>query len=178
MTGRRSAFEDRHPASIRRVASWLALVLALWLPPFAESAWAGQRVDIIIAADSPAWHMDKSRLRDIFLKKLYIDPQGHTLIPVNLPVESPLRQAFTHSLIGMDDAQLRDYWNRRYFQGQSPPYVLGSQNAVVQFVAKTPGAIGYVLPCNVTADVRVILELTLTGTGKDDCKTTAPAPIP
>jgi len=132
-----------------------------WLVLFTPPAAADQQVDVIRAANAPAWHLTRAQLRDIFLKRIYIDPQGHALIPVNLPAESPLRSAFTHTLIGMDEAQLRDYWNRRYFQGQSPPYVLGSQKAVVQFVAKTPGAIGYVRPDKVTADVQVIFKLTI-----------------
>lgn len=132
-----------------------------WLASFAMPAMADQQIDVIMAANTPAWHLDRSRLRDIFLKRIFIDPQGHALIPVNLPAENPLRTAFTHALIGMDETQLRSYWNRRYFQGQSPPYVLGSQNAVVQFVAKTPGAIGYVRPDRLTGDVQVIYRLTV-----------------
>ena len=61
----------------------------------------------------------------------------------------------------MSELRLQNYWNQQYFQGVSPPYVLGSEAAVVEFVAKTPGAIGYVEPCFVTADVAIVQLLTL-----------------
>jgi len=98
-------------------------------------------------------------LRSIYLKKIFLSKYGESLIPVNLPADDPVRHAFSRSAIHMSDNQLRNYWNRRYFQGISPPYVLGSQEAVVRFVASTPGAIGYVNPCYLNPTVRQLLLL-------------------
>lgn len=129
-------------------------------------ARAGESKIAVIASrrDNDTLSISPSMLRDIYLKKTFLDQQGHVYIPVNLPPDNTLRRAFSRSVIEMSESRLQDYWNRQYFQGISPPYVLGSQAAVVEFVAKTPGAIGYVEPCLLTPDVYTVLLLTLNWT--------------
>ncbi len=41
--------------------------------------------------------------------------------------------------------------------GISPPFVLSSEQAVMRFVADTPGAIGYVSLCNIHTKIDVLL---------------------
>lgn len=137
----------------------LASCCSLWL--WAGDARAQEQIAVIVSSSEPGITFDLATLRGIYLKKIYLSAQGQSLIPVNLPPAHPLRQAFSGSIFHMSDAQLRSYWNRRYFQGISPPYVLGSQQAVVRFVASTPGAIGYVLPCHLEPGVHQVLLLTL-----------------
>ncbi len=129
----------------------------------AMAAQAGEsRIAVIVSSrDHGAQTVDPGTLRNIYLKKVFVDPHGHAYIPVNLPPESRLRQAFSRAAIGMSELRLQNYWNQQYFQGVSPPFVLGSEAAVVEFVAKTPGAIGYVEPCFVSADVQAVQILTL-----------------
>lgn len=124
-------------------------------------AGASPRIAVIVGTSAPRLTLNRDTLRDIYLKKIFVDNDGHRLIPVNLPPESPLRELFTRTLIRMPDSQLQDYWNRQYFQGVSPPYVLASQKAVVRFVASTPGSIGYVSACFLQPDVHVALWLSL-----------------
>lgn len=105
--------------------------------------------------------VSEDMLREIYLKRIFINPEGQPYIPVNLPPVHRLRDAFILDVLHMNTRQLQAYWDRRYFQGVSPPYVLGSQTAVVTFVARTPGAIGYVLRCHVTPEVHVVLLMPL-----------------
>lgn len=132
---------------------------------FMLPAFPAEAVDLQIAVIAfKGTHLpeiDSNILRSIYLKKIFLDPKGHAYIPVNLTSADKLRRIFVRGIIHMDELQLENYWNRQYFQGISPPYVLGSQTAVVEFVAKTPGAIGYVQPCYVTPQVDVVLLLTL-----------------
>jgi len=136
----------------------LALALAALAGVHSLPARAQPRIAVIVARK--AHHpLSRDALRDIYLKKIYLDHTGHPYIPVNLPPDDPLRTAFSGDLFRLSNRQLQDYWNRRYFQGISPPYVLGSQQAVLQFVAKTPGAIGYVSACHLDHRVRALLFL-------------------
>lgn len=149
-----------------RLRRCLLLAMTGFLGPLAAgrvSAATPPRIAVIVGASAPRLALDRDTLRDIYLKKIFVDKEGHRLIPVNLPPESPLREAFTHLLIRMPDNRLQDYWNRQYFQGVSPPYVLASQQAVVRFVASTPGAIGYVSACFLGPDVHVALWLAMPG---------------
>ena len=131
---------------------------------------------MIVSTTAPQQHLDENQLRNIYLKRIYLDSAGHALVPVNLPPGNALRKAFLHATLHMSDAQMQDYWNRRYFQGVSPPYVLASQTAVVQFVAKTPGAIGYVLACRATPGVKIVARLDVPRPATDvgDCSTDSP----
>jgi ABC-type phosphate transport system substrate-binding protein len=135
----------------------LTACCSLWLG--AGTARAEDQIAVIVSSRARHLNLDGATLRGIYLKKIFLDNAGHPFIPVNLPPDSPLRHAFARSVFRMDEQQLQTYWNRRYFQGVSPPYVLGSQKAVVRFVAETPGAIGYVNTCYLDDRVRPLLLL-------------------
>jgi len=136
-----------------RACLFALLAAALFSGPLA----AGEAIAVIIARDAPTLSLDLSTLREVYLKLFQMDDQGRALIPVNLPPEHPLRRGLSEVLFQKSAQQLQVYWNQRYFQGISPPYVLQSEEAVVQFVAKTPGAIGYVAACHVDSTVRALL---------------------
>ncbi len=145
-------------------AHLLAWIAALALAPLATPCPAADTATVRLVAIASASQQlkltpDRDDLRNIFLKKIFIDDGGQRLIPVNLPAGTPLRALFANRLLGMGEGQLADYWNRQYFQGVSPPYVLASQQAVVRFVATTPGAIGYVASCHLDDQVRVLLVI-------------------
>jgi ABC-type phosphate transport system substrate-binding protein len=149
---------------LRNTLAGLCCLVALVRPALAVQP----QLAIIIAPKGPQLTLDRNTLRNVYLKKIFVDQEGRKLNPVNLPTSSPLRDAFVRSIIQMPDTQLQDYWEREYFQGVSPPYVLGSQDAVVRFVAVTPGAIGYVALCHVDATVHVALLITLPPRAVDD----------
>jgi len=122
---------------------------------------ARDEIAVIVAKDSEVRAIDRYRLRDIYLKKILLAADGSDLIPVNLPPQHPLRLSLSETLFNKSAQQLQDYWNQRYFHGITPPYVLHSQEAVVQFVAKTPGAIGYIAACRLDDRVRRVLGLSV-----------------
>ena len=126
-----------------------------------DPLWSKDELAIIVAKDSTEISIDRRKLRDIYLKKILLAADGSDLIPVNLPPEHPLRLSLSETLFNKSAQQLQDYWNQRYFHGITPPYVLHSQEAVLQFVAKTPGAIGYIAACRLDARVREVLRLSV-----------------
>lgn len=144
-------------------ASWARRVLSLWLAVLclhpAGLGAAQPTIAVVAGADGPSMTFDAGNLRDIFLRRIVIDDAGQALVPVNLPAADPLRVAFSMTLLGKDPAALQRYWNERYFHGMSPPYVVASQEAVLRFVAETPGAIGYVASCQADRRVRVVARL-------------------
>jgi len=133
----------------------MVLLALLWHNPAAAS----DEIIIIIARDAPDYSINRVMLRDIYLKKIFLDDNGHTFVPVNLPPENPLRLSLAETLFNKSAQQLQDYWNQRYFQGVAPPHVLRSQEAMVQFVAKTPGAIGYIAACHLDERVKEVLAI-------------------
>ena len=79
--------------------------------------------------------------------------------------DHPVRQQFSLQIFNRSPEDMRDYWDTQYFQGVSPPYALASEEAVIQFVASTPGAIGYVsahsVNGSVNGQVKVLMLLPL-----------------
>ncbi len=144
------------------------------------SARAVEEIAVIVAADAPPIELEQGSLRDIYLKKIFVDAAGRKLVPVNLPPDNPLRRAFSLALFHAAGDEFQGYWNQRYFHGVFPPYVLASQAAVVRFVARTPGAIGYVLPCyleDAAADgVRPVLTLPVPEAARAALDGLCPAP--
>ena len=135
------------------------LLVAAQLP--AARAAEEVQIAVIVAANGPHVAADVATLRNVYLKRIVVDPAGGPLIPVNLPPDTPLRGAFVRSVLRMSDSELQEYWNSAYFHGTRPPYVLPSQAAVLRFVASTPGAIGYVASCAIDDSVRVVLYVPL-----------------
>lgn len=84
---------------------------------------------------------------------------GTRLQPVNLPAAHPLRRWFSQQVLGSAPDEQEAYWRTQYFNGVVPPFVLASEEAVLRFVAGTPGAIGYVASCVVDRRVRVLLTI-------------------
>jgi ABC-type phosphate transport system substrate-binding protein len=121
--------------------------------------FARNDIAVIVSPDAAAETITAVRLRGIYLRKIFLNDQGHPFVPVNLPPDNPLRRGFAEGLLNRSTEQLQDYWNQRYFQGISPPFVLDSQEAVIQFVARTPGAIGYIASCRLDTRVRQVFAV-------------------
>ena len=92
----------------------------------------------------------------MFAKKRVFWSDHSAVVAVNLAASNPLRRAFSLSVFKKTPEQLQDYWNDQYFHGVLPPPVLGSEEAVLRFVASTRGAVGYVSACSVDKRVDVI----------------------
>jgi hypothetical protein len=132
-----------------------ALLLAgLCLPGLA----ADNGVAVVIAADARPAAVAAEELALIYRRqKQFLGDQR--VQPVNLPAAHPLRRWFSLQVLGRTPEALEDYWRDQYFNGVVPPFVLGSEEAVMRFVAATPGSVGYVSRCVVDKRVKVLLQL-------------------
>lgn len=124
---------------------------------------AEQPLAIIVPANQAKLSLGKSTLAAIYRRKKFYWEDGTKIQPVNLPADHPARYIFSQAILGYAPEELEQYWNDRYFHGVLPPYVLTSEEAVLRFVAETPGAIGYVPYCD--ADERVAIVLVITAKG-------------
>lgn len=103
--------------------------------------------------------LDLDTLARIYRRKMLYWPDGRKVEPVNLPAGESLRLLFSRRVLKMEPEELEAYWNQQYFQGVFPPYMLPSEEAVIRFVADTPGAIGYVSACAVDGRVVALVYL-------------------
>lgn len=134
----------------------LLLLFLLFLPVLSQAA--GEAIAVIVAPGHDK-ALKKEDLAPVFKRKKLFWGDGSKIQPVNLPASSPLRRVFSQTVLGATPEELEQYWNDRYFHGVSPPFILGSEQAVLRFVAETPGAVGYVPLCS--ADDRVVVALVI-----------------
>lgn len=129
---------------------WLSLVIP---------AQAEERVAVIVANTATHRTLSTEQLARIYLRKTRFWNDGTAAIPVNLPAAHSVRLAFSRLVLGELPEDQEAYWNEQYFHGIVPPFVLDSEQAVIQFVIMTPGAVGYVSEAAVTQAVHVLLHL-------------------
>jgi hypothetical protein len=79
--------------------------------------------------------------------------------PVDLRPQAAARLRFTERVLKRSIGAVRSYWQQRIFSGRDvPPPEVDSDEAVVAFVSKSAGAIGYV---SGTAKLQGVRELAI-----------------
>lgn len=125
-----------------------ALLLAALLAP-AEWVRAQPRpattYRVIVHPAVPVAKLERRFVADAFLKKVVEWPGGTVIRPVDLTERSPVRAAFVGDNLKRSMGAVKSYWQQMIFSGRRlPPPELDSPEAVVRYVLKHPGAIGYV----------------------------------
>jgi hypothetical protein len=84
-------------------------------------------------------------LVDAFLKNVTRWRDDEAIKPVDQRIDSAVRKHFSDSVLRRSVAAVKAYWQQRIFSGRGvPPPALDSDEAVVEYVIKNPGAVGYV----------------------------------
>ena len=132
------------------------LLYFVCLSCFTVACPAGPALAIITQNSNPLQSLSLDALKQVYLRKSLLDPNGIRWIPLNLPVDHELRQVFSLALFSKLPEDQDQYWNELYFQGINPPEVLASEEAVLRFVVITPGAIGYIHKQNADGRVKIL----------------------
>jgi ABC-type phosphate transport system substrate-binding protein len=138
------------------LGAWVAATL--WLGALPASGAEELELAVIVHPTRAA-ALTTEAVKRIFLKRQRFWDDGHPIVAINQEVGTPAREAFTRLVFGAEAARLPAYWNERYFHGVLPPIILGSEEAVMRYVASRPGAIGYVDARHADASVAVVLRL-------------------
>jgi ABC-type phosphate transport system substrate-binding protein len=100
---------------------------------------------VIVHSSNGVGSVERDFAADIFLKKVTRWPGGETVKPVDLRSDNPVRRRFSDSVLKRSVGAVRSYWQQRIFSGRDvPPPELESDEAVVAYVARNAGAVGYV----------------------------------
>jgi ABC-type phosphate transport system substrate-binding protein len=86
-------------------------------------------------------------------------PDGSRVIPVNREAGSDTRMNFTSSVLQEDNATLTTYWNQMHFMGKLPPVVQQSEQAMLAFIQKVPGSVGYINASTAPINVKVLARV-------------------
>ncbi|MBN7819118.1 hypothetical protein [Bowmanella yangjiangensis] len=139
------------------------LLMLLW-PAQAMASDA----QIIVNADAQVESLSQAQLRRIFTMRQRQWPNGLLIKVFVLPNQNALHQHFSKSQLNMFPYQLERLWNKLVYSGLSErPVEVYDEQQMLQLVAQTPGAIGYISVTENTSGVGVI-KLAISEEGDDE----------
>lgn len=114
---------------------------------------------VIVSRGSSLSSISRAELSAIFMMRTRRWPDGSAIVPVDQGPRSAVRDRFSRAIHGKSVAYVIRYWQRLIFAGRGlPPRELPSDAAVIDFVTKNRGAIGYISrEATVSEGVRVIV---------------------
>ena len=128
----------------------LTLVAAMVAAVISAAPAGAQTFAVIVNESNPVAAVSLDQLSAIFLKKAKWAGRM-TTAPVDLRKQSPLRAEFTQTVHNRSMPAVASYWQQQIFSGERvPPPEKATEAEVIEFVRRTPGAIGYV---SFTADL-------------------------
>jgi ABC-type phosphate transport system substrate-binding protein len=132
----------------------LLLFSALPLPVRAD-------IYIIVNKDLHLEQLDKNAIAAIYLLKKKNWDSGESIMPINLPALSSARSHFTSEIFNSSPDKLNSYWDEMLFKGVNPPIIENSEQAVVLFVTRVKGAIGYVETKPQNPQIKIIQQFSV-----------------
>lgn len=139
---------------VRAAVATAAILGAVAALPAA--AW-GEGYRVVVHADHPGDAVTRDVLADVFLRRATRWGHGTPIHVVDQSLKSDVRVEFTEEVLRLSSMAVMSYWQQQLLAGgERPPAVKASDAEVLDFVATTPGAIGYVSAGANLEDVKVL----------------------
>lgn len=117
-------------------------------------------IALVTHPENPLTTLDIADARRLFLKQTYVFPGGGRAQVATLSRHSGLQLEFEKNVLNMSSSQLKSYWAKYLFTGQNrPPREFNSEEEIKQWIAVTPGALGYLHVNQVDDSVKVLKTL-------------------
>jgi ABC-type phosphate transport system substrate-binding protein len=134
---------------------------ALWCLALVTLAWteAGAQIAVVAHKSVAAEQVDLARLMDIYTLNSQQWKDGARIQVVDYKGAMPLKADF-YKRLSTTPADMQKVWLRKQFSGKAiPPSTVKSEAELIEKVAATPGAIGYVSAGTEAQGVKVIATL-------------------
>jgi hypothetical protein len=149
-------FTTRRPA-MPAACAVSCLILALAFISCSVPAAHGQDVLFVVNKDVHISEIKASDLHAIFTGEKTRFADGSHAIPVLLK-GGPVHEVFVKNYCGETPEEFRAQWRKAVFTGQGAmPRAFDSESALLQYVAETPGAIGYVSRLPARGEVKPLI---------------------
>jgi ABC-type phosphate transport system substrate-binding protein len=132
---------------------WLVLLVG-----FVSCCSAAGAQDVVLVANKG---VQISEIKDAALRAIFTGdktrfPDGSHAVPVTLK-GGPVHEVFLRNHVGESPEEFRSQWNKVVFTGQGAmPKAFDSESALIEYVAATPGAVGYVSRISSQEKVKVL----------------------
>jgi hypothetical protein len=102
--------------------------------------------------------VDQQTLQRLYTGRV-VSINQQSALPLNLAPGDPIRKQFLESVLGQTEEQYVGYWLvRRYVGKGAPPQEFGSLDEMLNFIATTPGSVGYVPVAKIPLGANVIFR--------------------
>ncbi|TYQ04595.1 UNVERIFIED_ORG: hypothetical protein JN05_04912 [Zoogloea ramigera] len=140
------------PFTTPLLTSLLALTLSIICPS------ASAELVVIVSAKRAPVALNRGQVSDIFLAQTERFPNGDSVTPLDLSIDSPLREQFYDKVSAKSPALLRAYWTKMVFTGRGlPPREMATSVAMRRQVAANPSLIGYIDSAALDDSVQIVL---------------------
>lgn len=139
----------------KRLQSVLLALTALFLAGSPLCCQAG----VAVIGHEGLGAMDKTLISRIFTGRS-VQVEGRAVQPFNLKASDPTRASFLRAVLQQSDDDYVAYWIVRRAIGKgAPPQEVDNDQAMVDVVRSTPGALGYIDEAHLIPEVKVLLLL-------------------
>jgi ABC-type phosphate transport system substrate-binding protein len=114
---------------------------------------------VIVSTQVPDDSISAEQLANIYTLKKNFWADKTMIVPVNREASSAEREKFSEAVFHLSSRELAEYLDRLRFLGKLPPVVQTSDEAVISFVRKVPGAIGYISANKVPSGLKILMRL-------------------
>jgi ABC-type phosphate transport system substrate-binding protein len=123
----------------RLAATLIVIALAGTRP-----AAAADSFKVIVNSRMTGRTVSRETLSQVYLGKVERWGDGKPIAAVDLSTTSPVRAAFSQTVLGMSVVSVRMHWTRTMVGDHFPPMVRSTDEDVIAFVGTRTGAVGYV----------------------------------
>lgn len=117
---------------------------------------AAAQVAVIAHPSVPAEQVERTTLLDFYTGDRKTWDNGQPVVVVDLEPRGEVKEVF-YRFLGRSPSRMKSIWLRRKLLGEGePPEAMATQEALLQRIRSTPGAIGFVDERLVTDDVKVL----------------------
>jgi len=120
------------------------IIFLLGIVLFVTSTTGAGEITVIANKSVPTDNLKQSEVSDIYLGSKTKWGNGDKIRVVMLK-KGPVHEAFSQNIVGTTPAKLKNFWKKVVFTGTgTPPKIFRKESGLLEFVAKTKGAIGYI----------------------------------
>lgn len=122
---------------------------------FLSNSYGG--VSIVVNKNSSLTQVDAEQVARVFLGKRN-DINGVKLVPIE-QIDSVIKKEFYQKILQKTEAQVKSYWARSVFSGQSIPPKEADENELHKLITTNNETIAYIDSSKVEASMKVILTV-------------------
>lgn len=140
----------------RIVGAILWLTMALACPGFGPGTATAADLVIIANLDVDETAIDSKDLQRIYLGKQTQWRDDTSIVPVMLK-SGPLHDEFIEIYVDRSVQRFVTYWRQMVFTGKGiPPKSFAQESELVEYVATTPGSVGFASAAANVSDVKIL----------------------